>query len=96
MRAVTHETGPDGNVFEDLELPDAANLRIRSLLMIEITRLLEEQGLTQARAAALMGTTQPCISDVVNGRLERFTIDRLVTMLAAAGRSVTVTVERAA
>ena len=96
MSTVTHGIDPDGNVFEDLELPDAANLRIRSLLMIEIGRLLEEQRLTQSRAAALMGTTQPCISDVANGRLERFTIDRLVTMLAAAGRSVTVTVERAA
>ena len=96
MSIVTHETDPDADVFEDLQLPDAANLRIRSLLMIEIGRLLDEQGLTQARAAELMGTTQPCISDVVNGRLERFTIDRLVTMLAAAGRSVTLTVERAA
>ncbi len=96
MSIVKHETGGNGNVFHDLNVEDAENLRIRALLMFEIEQYIQENDLTQDKAAEVMQTTQPYISDIVNGRLERFTIDRLVTMLAAAGRSVTVTVDHAA
>lgn len=96
MSIITHETAADSNIFADLGVEDAENLRIRSLLMIEITHFIEEEELTQTAAAELMQTSQPYISDIVNGRIERFTIDRLVTMLSAVGHSVTIKVERAA
>ncbi len=96
MSIVKHETGSNGNVFHVLNVEDAENLQIRALLMFEIEQYIRENDLTQDKAAEVMQTTQPNISDIVNGRLERFTIDRLVTMLAAAGRSVTVTVDHAA
>jgi predicted XRE-type DNA-binding protein len=89
-------TESSGNVFEDLELPEAENLKLRAQLMIEIERYIEEHRLTQAEAAKRMRTTQPRINDIVQGRIEKCTIDRLVNMLAAAGRHVSLTVDRAA
>jgi predicted XRE-type DNA-binding protein len=83
-----------GNVFEDLGFSpeEAANLRIRSDLMINICQIIEADGLTQQQAARLFGVTQPRISDLVRGRIELFSIDGLVNMLASAGHRVDITV----
>lgn len=80
-----------GNVFEDLGFPpeEAAHLLIRSDLMISLNQLLAERKLTQVRAAKLLGVTQPRISDLRRGRLELFSIDTLVDMLARLGVMVT-------
>jgi predicted XRE-type DNA-binding protein len=80
-------------VFRDLGFPraEAENLRIRSELMVRITRLIDARGMTQATAARVFGVTQPRVSDLVRGRIELFSIDALVNMLAKAGLQVTVT-----
>ena len=85
-----------GNVFKDVGFPleEAAHLQIRSDLMIQIERVLKEQGLTQAKAAAALGVTQPRISDLVRGRVDLFSIDTLVDMLAKLGMSVTLKTRR--
>ncbi|MBI5711610.1 MAG: XRE family transcriptional regulator [Candidatus Eisenbacteria bacterium] len=83
-----------GNVFRDLgfDPEEAENLRIRSDLMIQLTKLLEKRGLTQARAARLLGVTQPRISDLTRGKIDRFSIDTLVEMLGHAGARVSIVV----
>jgi predicted XRE-type DNA-binding protein len=88
-------TETTGNVFEDLGFPkpEAENLRIRSFLMGAIRDLIAREGLSQKQAAAIFGVTQPRISDLVCGRIERFSIDGLVNMLAATGRAVRISVE---
>jgi predicted XRE-type DNA-binding protein len=89
-------TESSGNVFEDLELPDAENLKLRAQLMIEIEQYIEQHGLTQREAAKRLHTTQPRINDIVQGRIEKCTIDRLVNMLAAVGHHISLSVDRAA
>lgn len=86
-----------GNVFRDVGFPpaEAENLRLRSELMIQIRRLMERRKLTQAAAAKLFGVTQPRMSDLVRGRIDLFSLDGLVTMLAHAGIRVSLTVRRA-
>ena len=91
-----HITPSDGNIFADLNLPDAENLKLRSELMIAIRKWVKDTGLTQAEAARRLNTTQPILNDVIRGRYERFTIDRLVNMLDAAGLRVSVSVSKAA
>ena len=88
-------TPSTGNVFEDLGFPkeEAENLKIRSTLMAIIRTIIEEDGLTQARAAKLFGVSQPRISDLVRGKIELFSIDALVNMVAASGRHVDISVE---
>ena len=74
----------------------AENLRLRSALMIAISQFVEETGLTQAQAADKLGTTQPRLNDVIKGRIEKCTVDRLVNMLAQAGHRVDLSIHRAA
>ena len=80
-------TRSSGNVFEDLGFSheEAAHLRVRSALMATLRQAIAKQGLTQAQAAALLGVTQPRISDLVRGKIDLFSIDTLVDMLARAG-----------
>ena len=89
-------TRSSGNVFRDLGFPaeEAEHLRLRSLLMIEVRKLIERRGLTQKEAALLFGVTQPRISDLVRGKIELFSIDTLVDMLALAGARVELVVGR--
>jgi predicted XRE-type DNA-binding protein len=84
-----------GNVFRDLGLPreEAEHLKIRSDLMIRLTTLIEARGLTQAQAARLLGVTQPRISDLVRGKIDRFSVDSLIEMLGRAGVRVAVVVK---
>jgi predicted XRE-type DNA-binding protein len=62
--------------------------------MLEVERLIDARGLTQAEAAKLFHVTQPRISDLTRGKIERFSIDTLVEMLARAGVDVVVKVRR--
>jgi predicted XRE-type DNA-binding protein len=83
-----------GNVFKDLGFrdPEAENLRIRSHLMARLRKLIEDEGLTQAQAARMLGVSQPRVSDLVRGRIDLFSIDKLVNLLAKVGIRVTVKV----
>jgi predicted XRE-type DNA-binding protein len=88
-------TPSSGNVFEDVGFPpaEARNLQARGLLMLEIERVIERRHLTQAKAAKLFGVTQPRISDLVRGRIERFSVDTLMDMLWRAGMEVRIDVK---
>lgn len=92
-----NETRPIGtkgssNVFVDVGFgkEEAANLLIRSHLMTALDVLIEKRGLSQAQAAKLFGVTQPRVSDLMRGKIELFSIDTLVRMLARAGIRVDV------
>jgi predicted XRE-type DNA-binding protein len=82
------------NVFEDLGFApeEALNLKIRADLMLNIKRFIQSQEWTQKQAALFFGETQPRISDLINGDIERFSIDKLVIMLVRAGMDVKVEV----
>jgi predicted XRE-type DNA-binding protein len=85
-----------GNVFRDLGFdPEAAeSLRIRAELMVRLRQFIAGQQLTQAAAAKLFRVTQPRVSDLVRGRIDLFSIDTLIDMLARAGIRVHVTMQR--
>ncbi len=80
------------NVFEALEDDPAMaqNLKIRSELMITLRQYIEEAGLDQKEAAEVFGVYQPRISDLMRGKIDKFTIDKLVNMLARIGKTVKV------
>lgn len=83
-----------GNVFRDLGFSneEAENLKIRTDLMIRLSRLIKSRRLTQAQAARVFKVTQPRVSDLVRGKIDRFSIDTLVAMLGHAGVGVQVIV----
>ncbi|PLC49574.1 transcriptional regulator [Pollutimonas subterranea] len=64
---------------------EAANLKARSALIIILIEMIKRHGLTQAEAAKQLGVTQPRISDLMRGKIDLFSLDTLVNMLAAGG-----------
>ena len=87
-----------GNVFRDLGFPpeEAEHLKVRADLMIQLTKVIRGRGLTQAQAAKLLGVSQPRVSDLVRGKIDRFSIDTLVEMLGHTGARVKLVVRPAA
>jgi len=85
-----------GNVFRDLGFSseEAENLKMRTDLMIRLSKVIQTRRLTQAQAADLFGVTQPRVSDLVRGKIDRFSIDTLVAMLGHAGVRVQIVVGR--
>jgi len=87
-----------GNVFREIGFPpeEAANLKVRAMLMVEIEKYLRVKGLTQKAAAKLFGVTQPRISDLIRGKIGLFSVDTLIAMSSHAGLKVEVKVRRTA
>ena len=86
----------DENVFEALGFgeEEASNLKIRAELMDQLDDLIKKQNWTQEQAAKAMNVSQPRVSDLVNGRIDKFTIDTLIKMLSVFGRKVEIKVKR--
>ena len=72
----------------------AASMRARSELMMNLTEIIGDRGITQSDAAALFGVTQPRISDLMRGKINLFSLDTLMDMAATAGMRPTVTVSK--
>ena len=85
------------NVFKDVGFSEqeAEYLTIRSRLMIEVDRFVEESGLTQREAAKKLGINQPRLNDLLKGKIQKFSIDALVKMLSRIGVHVDVHVRAA-
>ena len=83
-----------GNVFRDLGFSpeESENLKLRAELMIELSKVIKARRLTQAKAASLFGISQPRVSDLVRGKIDRFSVDTLVAMLGHAGAHVQLVV----
>jgi predicted XRE-type DNA-binding protein len=79
-----------GNVFRDIGFrePEARNLALRSEIMIRIEEFVERSELTQARAAACLGLTQPRLNALLKGRIDLFSLDALVNAATRAGLHV--------
>src|ERR1051325_8597781 len=80
------------NVWADIGRPDAEEAYARAQLMAKLTGLIRERGLTQARAAKLLGTTQPTVSDLMRGKLSLFSLERLIAFLRALDQDVEIVV----
>jgi predicted XRE-type DNA-binding protein len=90
QKAKVKVTRSSGNVFGDLGFPPgkAEHLLVRADLMIRIEKELGARGLKQAQAAKVLGVTQPRVSDLLRGRVELFSADALIDMLARLGIKV--------
>jgi predicted XRE-type DNA-binding protein len=79
-----------GDLFEDLGLsaPEAGNLRVRAWLMAKISRWINENGYKQKQAAEVLGITQSRVSDLMTGKIQKFTVDNLLTMMSVIGYEI--------
>ncbi len=74
----------------------AANMKLRSVLMIALKDHIARTGMSQAQAARLFGVTQPRVSDLMRGKISLFALDALVNMATAAGLRIEMHVLEAA
>lgn len=86
-------TKSSGNVFEDMNFPDAQEALAKSKLAMMIYVIIESQGLNQVEAAKIMGTEQARVSDIIRGKLSGFTIDRLLKFLLALGQDIEIKIK---
>ena len=96
MNAKLKMTRGSGNVFLDAGFPlaEADNMMLRAQLMSRVRDTA--RGATQREAAKRFGITQPRLNDVMRGRIDKFSLDALVNMLAHAGLRVELRVKKAA
>ena len=65
-------------------------MRLRSQMMLALRERIEVLGVSQAKAAEMLGVTQPRVSDLLRGKMDLFGLDALVNMAAASGLQVTL------
>ena len=84
------------SVWDAIESPpiNAASMKARSKLMMEISSVIEKNEMTQTEAAQLFGVTQPRISDLMRGKINLFSLDTLMNMAATAGMAPEVKLSR--
>src|SRR5262249_12350386 len=88
-------TPSTGNVFRDLGFSneESEHLLVRADLLIQVQRAITSKGITQAEAAKTLRVTQPRVSDLLRGRIDLFSTDTLIDMLARLGVGVRLVVK---
>jgi predicted XRE-type DNA-binding protein len=86
-------TPSSGNVFADLNLPNADDLLAKAELAAKVIYEIQRRRLTQSQAAAILGIDQPKISALKQGKLSGFSIERLMRLLLMLGRDVEIKVK---
>ncbi|HWF02034.1 MAG TPA: helix-turn-helix transcriptional regulator [Candidatus Angelobacter sp.] len=88
-------TPSSGNVFTDLQLPDAEEKQTKVRLAVTINQIIESGSLSQAAASEILKVNQPKISALAHYRLDGFSVERLMNFLNALGRDVEIVIRKA-
>ncbi len=83
-------TPSSGNVFADLGLPNPEEHLVKATIALSIGELIEKRGLTQEEAGTILGLSQSSVSNLVRGKLDKFTIDRLMRYMRKLDYDVTI------
>jgi predicted XRE-type DNA-binding protein len=82
-----------GNVFEDLGLPDAEELLVKSNIAMKINTIIEKRHLSQTHASAILGIPQPKVSMIQHGKLRGFSLEKLCHLVTLLGRDVDIVIK---
>ncbi|HST57438.1 MAG TPA: helix-turn-helix transcriptional regulator [Longimicrobium sp.] len=88
-----YEVGSD-NLFADIGVPNPEEALARAKLMSRVINIIHERRLTQKRAAEILGTNQPTVSDLMRGKMHKFSLERLIAFLTALDQDVEITVRQ--
>lgn len=92
MENLEYEIGSD-NVFADLGLENAEELKTKTLLLIEIRRIVKAKKLKQAEIANVFDVPQSKVSKLLNGKVSGFSTDRLMKFLTILDQDVNITIK---
>ena len=85
-------TEGSGNVFADLGFANPEQERLKAHLTLQIYRTINQRGLTQTQAGAILGIKQPHVSGLMRGRSGNFSVGRLMEFLTTLGQDVEIAV----
>ncbi len=91
----SHTAEGTADVLQDLGFEDAEELSTKAALALKVNDLIEQRGLTQTAAAAIMGMTQPKVSQVRHYRLRNISLERLMQALVSLDQRVEIIVRPA-
>jgi predicted XRE-type DNA-binding protein len=93
-KSAVRVTPSTGNVFRDLGFSkeESEHLLVRADLLIQVQKAIASRRLKQAEAARVLRVTQPRVSDLLRGRIDLFSTDALIDMLARLGVGVRLVV----
>jgi len=83
-------TTSSGNVFADLGFAEPDTELVKADLVHAIATVIEQRDMTQVEAADLMGIKQPNVSLLLRGRMENYSVGRLITLLNRLGHDVII------
>jgi len=82
-----------GNVFADLGLPNSEERLLKASIVSELQRLIKQRGLTQVKAAKLIGIHQPDLSLLLRGDFDDYSAERLMKMLTMFEQDIEITMK---
>ena len=83
-----------GNVFADLDLPDADAHLVKAELVSHIEEIVSQRGIIQTEAARLLGLSQPEVSRLLRGDFREYSLERLFRLLITLGRDVEIVIRQ--
>jgi len=86
-------TFSSGNIFADLELPNADERLAKAKLASTISEIVQARGLTQKKAAEMMGIDQPKVSKIMRGRLQDFSAEWLLSRILRLGLDINISID---
>jgi predicted XRE-type DNA-binding protein len=81
------------SAFHELEMPNADELVVKSRLIRFVTEEIRRRKLTQRDAGELLGLDQPNVSALMNEKLSRFSVQKLMVLVSRLGFKVSIHVE---
>ena len=91
-RRIQSEKG-SGNVFADIGLPNPEEGLAKAEIARQVNRILVTRKLSQAEAGVILGIAQPRVSDLIRGRLGRFSLDKLIDFAKRSGNEVEIRIK---
>ena len=83
-----------GNVFADLDLPDAEADLLKAELGNRIDAIVRQRGITQTEAARILGLSQPDVSRLLRGDFREYSLERLLRLLTTLGRDIDIVIRQ--
>ena len=83
-----------GNVFADLDVPDADAHLLKAELVSRIDSIVRQRRITQIEAARMLGLSQPDVSRLLRGDFRQYSLERLFRLLTALGRDIDIVIRQ--
>ncbi len=87
-------TESSGNVFADLGLQQPEELQAKVQIAYLISQIINHRHMTQKEAATELDLIQPKISNIMAGRLDGFSLEKLMMLMVKLNRDVEIVIKK--